>query len=203
MPSHDVSRKRKSWRPRKRPRPCSSAESMNEEFMGMPDNVGLGQEANQECAQMQDNLGLGQEAATTSEIMLPRVVSKDVAELTPLLWCSSNQYQALMHLELETLENAYGLRSKAQALHAAVPPSTYAQRGLIRGGVSKTQRQQLSRELPLAASALRQANMRNHTFSTVAHSIRSLMRRIPKKECERQGRRRELLSRCVRCAMYS
>ena len=84
-----------------------------------------------------------------------------------------------------------GLMESARALRNKAPPSTYALQGRGKDRQAERHAEAELRAQEVAATALRQNNMRAHTFSVCARSISKLLRRVPVKDWNEATARRE------------
>ena len=106
--------------------------------------------------------------------------------MAKLLW--SNDYNDELKIEQQLL-TSMGLIESAQLLRQDSLMSTYARQG--RGDQEKLMDQALRQAHEHAATALRQHNMRYHSFSVCARSVSKLLRRVPYKDWKEASTRRE------------
>lgn len=99
-------------------------------------------------------------------------------------------YTEILALERQQLESM-GLMESARALRNKAPPSTYALQGRGKDRQAERHAEAELRAQEVAATALRQNNMRAHTFSVCARSISKLLRRVPVKDWNEATARRE------------
>ena len=109
-------------------------------------------------------------------------------QLAPLM--HANNFEELMELQRVTLETSTDTVAHADALAAAAPLSTYKRRGLqSKDRALRDFKAGKVVSCEQAASAVRRANMRRHTFSICARSLWMLSKRLPVREWARQVRR--------------
>ena len=106
--------------------------------------------------------------------------------MAKLLW--SNDYNEELKIERQLL-TSMGLIESAQLLRQDGLMSTYARQR--RGDQEKLMDQALRQAHEHAATALRQHNMRYHSFSVCARSVSKLLRRVPYKDWKEASTRRE------------
>lgn len=177
MPTHDPSRKKGSWRARKRRVKVSTPPC----------------EEPTECVSTYEYAfvdGAENDSLVVREPSVPKMLGS-LKEMARLVW--EDDYTTLFKLEQMALESEHGLMSAAKLFKECCKKSAYQ----LRYQEDTCTKQDDARAMSFAAVAMRQANQQSHSFSVCVRSLAALTRRIPSKEWRHQCRHRTLLDRAT------